>query len=228
MSKPQLTLYTYFRSSAATRVRTLLSLQGTPYEPVYIHLLKGDQKSDAYMQLNPSAAVPTLKVADGADEWYLTQSAAIMEYLDAVFGAESKCGSLMPRDERGKALVRSIIDVLVCDMQPLANLKTLQKVKAMGADSEVWAKDINEAGLKGGSVRDGADGSARAPAREVLGRQVCVRRQSDARGRRARAADVHVSPVSRAVATAACECREEGGVGRRGSMGMPEVPGGTH
>ncbi|CAK9785947.1 maleylacetoacetate isomerase [Cutaneotrichosporon oleaginosum] len=148
MSKPQLTLYTYFRSSAATRVRTLLSLQGTPYDSVYIHLLNGDQKAAAYVALNPSAAVPTLKVVDGADEWYLTQSAAILEYLDAVYGAGSACGSLMPADEKGKALVRSIIDVLVCDMQPLANLKTLQKVKAMGADSEAWAKEVNEAGLK--------------------------------------------------------------------------------
>ncbi len=197
MSKPELTLYTYFRSSAATRVRTLLSLQGTPYESVYIHLLKGDQKTDDYTKLNPSAAVPTLKVVEGGDEWYLTQSAAIMEYLDATFGADAKCGSLMPTSEKGKALVRSIIDVLVCDMQPLANLKTLQKVKAMGADSEVWAKEVNEAGLKGQSASCGhADNSARRPAQEVLGRQVRVRRQLDARGRCSRAADVHVSPVS--------------------------------
>lgn len=147
--KPQLTLYTYFRSSAAARVRTLLSAQGTPYESVYIHLLKGDQKTDEYLAMNPSAAVPTLKVVDGSGEWHLTQSAAIMEYLDAVFGQGSKCGSLMPADERGKALVRSIIDVLVCDMQPLANLKTLVKVKGLGGDSEAWAKDVNATGLKG-------------------------------------------------------------------------------
>ncbi|BEJ03689.1 hypothetical protein CcaverHIS641_0108640 [Cutaneotrichosporon cavernicola] len=145
---PTLTLYTYFRSSAATRVRTLLSLQGTPYESEYIHLLKGDQRSASYTSLNPSGAVPTLKVSENGEEWYLTQSAAIMEYLDAVFGPSSKCGSLMPASEKGKALVRSIIDVLVCDMQPLANLKTLQRVKGMGGDSEVWAKEVNEAGLQ--------------------------------------------------------------------------------
>lgn len=150
--QPKLTLYTYFRSSAATRVRTLLSAQGTPYEPVYIHLVKGEQKSAEYTSINPSAAVPTLKVQDESGEWYLTQSAAIMEYLDATFGAASKCGSLMPKDEKGKAIVRSIIDVLVCDMQPLGNLKTLQKVKALGGESEVWAKEANEAGLKSESA----------------------------------------------------------------------------
>lgn len=150
--KPQLTLYTYFRSSAAARVRTLLSAQGTPHEQVYIHLLKNDQKAPEYTALNPSAAVPTLKVVDASGEWYLTQSAAILEYLDAVYGEGSQCGSLMPSDERGKALVRSIIDVLVCDMQPLANLKTLVKLKSIGGDSEAWAKDVNEAGLKGKSL----------------------------------------------------------------------------
>ncbi|GMK54830.1 hypothetical protein CspeluHIS016_0114160 [Cutaneotrichosporon spelunceum] len=148
MSKPELTLYTYFRSSAATRVRTLLSLQSTPYAPEYINLLHGDQKSASYAALNPSAAVPALKVKDADGEWHLTQSAAILEYLDAVFGPDSKCGSLMPKDERGKALVRSIIDALVCDMQPLANLKTLQRVKAIGGDSEVWAKEVNETAIQ--------------------------------------------------------------------------------
>ncbi|BEJ11420.1 hypothetical protein CspHIS471_0108420 [Cutaneotrichosporon sp. HIS471] len=68
---PTLTLYTYFRSSAATRVRTLLSLQGTPYESEYIHLLKGDQRSASYTSLNPSGAVPTLKVSENALEGLL-------------------------------------------------------------------------------------------------------------------------------------------------------------
>ncbi|WOO78095.1 Maleylacetoacetate isomerase [Vanrija pseudolonga] len=148
--QPKLTLYTYFRSSAATRVRTVLALHGVPHEQVFIHLLKGEQRTPAYLQHNPSAAVPALHVTDGSGGWDLTQSAAIMEYVDEVFGAASPRGSLMPKDARGRALVRSIVDILVCDMQPLANLKVLTRVKALAGDEAAmpWAKEWCEAGMK--------------------------------------------------------------------------------
>ncbi|TXT13242.1 hypothetical protein VHUM_00609 [Vanrija humicola] len=150
MTAPKLTLYTYFRSSAATRVRTVLALHGVPHEQVFVHLLKGEQRTPEYLEHNPSGAVPALHVVDDSGEWDLTQSAAIIEYVDEVFGGASPRGSLMPSDARGRALVRSIVDILVCDMQPLANLKVLTKVKALAGDEAAvpWANGWCEAGMK--------------------------------------------------------------------------------
>ncbi|KAL1408017.1 hypothetical protein Q8F55_004814 [Vanrija albida] len=147
--QPQLTLYTYFRSSAATRVRTVLALHGVDYDSVPIHLLKGEQRAPEYLAHNPSGAVPALAVRDASGAWDLTQSAAIIEYVDEVFGPSSARGSLLPADARGRALVRSIVDILVCDMQPLANLKVLTKVKAIAGDEAAmpWAREWCEAGM---------------------------------------------------------------------------------
>lgn len=200
--KPKLTLYTYFRSSAATRVRTVLALHSVPHEQVYIHLLKGEQKTPEYLAHNPSAAVPALHVSDSSGEWDLTQSAAIMEYVDEVFGGTSARGSLMPTDAKGRALVRSIVDVLVCDMQPLANLKVLTRVKALAGDEAAmpWAKEWCEGGMKGGSglrMREARLTSSARGHTEQDGRKIRVRRRPHAGRRSARAADELLYPVGR-------------------------------
>lgn len=88
-------LYTYFRSSAAFRVRCALNLKGLAYEPEVVWLLTEEQKSDAYAALNPQQLVPTL-IDDGH---VLNQSMAIIEYLD-----ETKPGpKLLPADPLGRA-----------------------------------------------------------------------------------------------------------------------------
>ncbi len=74
-------LYTYFRSSAAWRVRTALALKGLPWTPVSVHLLKdgGQQLRPEYRTRNPTALVPTLETDDGT---LILQSLAIIEWLD--------------------------------------------------------------------------------------------------------------------------------------------------
>ena len=116
-------LYTYFRSSAAYRVRIALNLKGLPYEAVPVHLLKdgGQQLQDTYRDLNPSALLPAL-VDQGAT---LTQSLAIIEYLEEVH----PLAPLLPRDALSRARVRALAQMVACDTHPINNLRVLKYLK---------------------------------------------------------------------------------------------------
>ena len=111
-------LYTYFRSSAAFRVRIALNLKGLEYEPRFVNLLKDEQRADGYREVNPQGLVPTLE--DGADT--LTQSIAIIEYLDERYPDPP----LLPHDPAGRARVRSLALAIACDIHPLNNTRVVQ------------------------------------------------------------------------------------------------------
>lgn len=113
-------LYTYFRSSAAYRVRIALNLKGLDYDAVPVHLVKegGQQKKPEYLALNPQGLVPALEV----DGQVLTQSLAIMEYLDETHPNPP----LLPADALGRAKVRAIAQAIACDIHPVNNLRVLQ------------------------------------------------------------------------------------------------------
>jgi maleylacetoacetate isomerase len=114
-------LYTYFRSSAAFRVRIALNLKGLAYDPVVIHLAKGEHRKPEYAKAYPQALLPTL-VDDGAA---LSQSLAIIEYLDE----KHPRPPLLPKDAIGRARVRSLSLLVACEIHPLNNLRTLQYLK---------------------------------------------------------------------------------------------------
>ena len=118
-----LTLYSYWRSSAAYRVRIGLNLKGLAYETRPVHLVRdgGEQHADDYRALNPQALVPML--VDG--ERRITQSLAILEYLGETFPKPA----LLPADTRGRARVRSLAMLVACDIHPLNNLRVLQYLK---------------------------------------------------------------------------------------------------
>jgi maleylacetoacetate isomerase len=120
-------LYTYFRSSAAYRVRIALNLKGLKYEAVPVHLLRagGEQLQEDYRKINPSALVPTLQDERGT----LSQSMAILEYLE-----ETHPGvPLLPADPLGRARVRELCQIVACDIHPLNNLRVLRYlVKTLG------------------------------------------------------------------------------------------------
>ena len=125
-------LYTYFRSSAAYRVRIALNLKGLDYEAVPVHLLRngGEQLSEAYRAVNPSALLPALD-DDGA---LLSQSLAIIEYLDETRPQQP----LLPADALGRARVRALAQTVACDIHPLANLRVLKYLKGpLGLSEEV-------------------------------------------------------------------------------------------
>ncbi len=112
-------LYDYFRSSAAYRVRIALNLKGLKPERKYIHLRKGEQRSDDYRVVNPQGLVPTLVMDDGTR---LTQSLAIIEYLDEKYPEPA----LLPHDAGERAWARAIALEIACDIHPLNNLRVLQ------------------------------------------------------------------------------------------------------
>ena len=117
-------LYSYFRSSAAYRVRIALNLKGLPYEMVPIHLTKdgGRQHTPEFRAVNPQARVPALELSNGE---VLTQSLAIIEYLDDIHPEPP----LLPADALGRAKSRAIAQMIACDIHPLNNLIALQYLK---------------------------------------------------------------------------------------------------
>lgn len=113
-------LYTYWRSSAAYRVRIGLELKGLAWEARPVHLVRdgGEQHRDAYRALNPQQQVPTL-LHEGH---VLTQSLAILEYLDERFPQVP----LLPADAAGRARVRALAQLVACDIHPINNLRVMQ------------------------------------------------------------------------------------------------------
>ncbi len=121
-------LYTFFRSSAAFRVRIALNLKGLSYEPAFVHLAKGEHRKPEYGALNPQALVPTLE--DGGR--LLTQSLAIVEYLEETHPAPP----LLPKDPFARARARSLALLVACEIHPLNNLRTLTHLKKALGQSE--------------------------------------------------------------------------------------------
>jgi len=122
-------LYTYFRSSAAFRVRIALNLKGLKYEPIFIHLAKGEHRKPDYSGVYPQGLLPTLVDDDGEA---LSQSLAIMEYLDQTHPQPA----LLPNDPAGRARVRSLSLLVACEIHPLNNLRVLQYLKRQLGQNE--------------------------------------------------------------------------------------------
>ena len=124
-------LYTYFRSSAAYRVRIALNLKGLSYQAVPVHLLKGggEQHQEEYRRINPSGLLPAFQ-----DDWItLTQSMAIIEYLEEAHPTVP----LLPQDAPGRARVRELAQIIGCDIHPINNLRVLSYlVKQLGLSEQ--------------------------------------------------------------------------------------------
>ncbi|MDQ3205356.1 MAG: maleylacetoacetate isomerase [Pseudomonadota bacterium] len=116
----QLQLYSYWRSSAAYRVRIGLNLKGLPYETIPVHLVRdgGEQHGAAFREANPQGLVPVLRHGSRV----MRQSLAILEYLDETWPSPP----LLPMLSRDRVRVRGLAHTVACDIHPLNNLRVLQ------------------------------------------------------------------------------------------------------
>jgi maleylacetoacetate isomerase len=130
--QPRFDLYVYWRTSAGYRVRVALNLKGLTATERFINLDAGDQRSEAFLAINPLGGVPAL-VVDGGP--VLTQSLAILEYLDEIAPAPP----LLPQDPIGRARVRSICSMLAADTHPFITPRVRKYLTAQaGFDPVQW------------------------------------------------------------------------------------------
>ena len=133
-------LYGYWRSSAAYRVRIALNLKQLSAEHISVHLVNngGEQHSASFHQLNPQHLVPAFVDSGEQGELTLSQSLAIIEYLEDKYPDHH----LLPRNIEDRAIVRSMAQAIACEIHPLDNLRVLQYlVNEMGvseADKMRW------------------------------------------------------------------------------------------
>lgn len=128
-------LYTFWRSSAAYRLRIALNLKGLEYEPALVHFRKegGQHRKPEFLEKNPQGLLPVWE----EDGWYLNQSLAIIEYLDETHPETS----LLPSDVKKRAEARAAAQVIACDIHPLNNLRVLGYLKATLGHAQ---DDVNE------------------------------------------------------------------------------------
>lgn len=116
-------LYGYWRSSASYRVRIALALKGVEVEHIPVNLREGEQGEDKYLSLNPQGYLPTLVLEDGT---HLTQSFAIMDYLDATYPEPR----FMPREAILRAKILSASLTVAADIHPIQNLSVLKYLRS--------------------------------------------------------------------------------------------------
>lgn len=118
-----MTLYDYYRSSACYRVRIALNLKEIDYDKIPVDLVKngGEHLLEQYRAVNPQGLVPVLQV----DNLFISQSMSIIEYIEEQYPQPA----LLPASLTARAYVRSIANVVSCDMHPLNNLRVLKYLK---------------------------------------------------------------------------------------------------
>ncbi|WP_185804989.1 maleylacetoacetate isomerase [Pontivivens nitratireducens] len=116
-------LYSYWRSTTSYRVRAALNLKRLAYETIPVDLVAGDQNAPEYAALNAGKGVPTLVLDDGA---VLTQSLAIIEYIDATWPQPQ----LIPREPMARARVMAIAHAVALDIHPVNNLRIIGQLKS--------------------------------------------------------------------------------------------------
>lgn len=160
-----ISLYSYFRSSCAWRVRIALALKGLSFELFPVHLVRdgGEQHRPEFHKQNPLEQVPVLEVNLGSTLFRLTQSMAILEYLEELYPNPA----LLPEGAEQRARVRQLSEVINSGIQPLQNLRLQQELRSHGVDPTPLVQGFIQRGLE--ALEHIARGSA---SRYMVGNQV--------------------------------------------------------
>lgn len=142
---PHFRLHTYFRSSCSGRLRIALHYKSLPFEQIPIHLLKGEQSTPEFKALNPSGTVPLLTRLDADTEFAIGQSVAALEYLEEALPDRPR---LLPEDPVSRAKVRTLVNIIACDTQPVTNSHILGAVQKIGYDRMKWGEEYTVKGLE--------------------------------------------------------------------------------
>jgi maleylpyruvate isomerase len=139
-------LYGYWRSSASWRVRIALEYKRIAYTYQPVHLVRdgGEQHSEAYRQCNPMEQVPTLELYSEGEVRRLSQSLAIIEYLEQV----APTPPLYPHDPYHRARARQLAELVNSGIQPLQNTGVVQELKRLGVDELAWCVKFVDKGLR--------------------------------------------------------------------------------
>jgi maleylacetoacetate isomerase len=158
MRRRDMILYGHALSSASYRVRIALALKGLTATPVLLDLRAGEQRLEGFLQINTQGFVPALALEGGA---VLTQSVAIIEYLDEIHPHPP----LLPQAPLARARVRALTQAIICDVHPLNNLRVLRYLENDlhhdKATRDTWYRHWVQLGfeaLERWLVRDGATG----------------------------------------------------------------------
>lgn len=164
-------LLTYFRSSAAYRVRIALNLKGIKHELIPVNLLKGEHLGAEYTALQPQGLVPCMQLDNGE---VLTQSGAILAYLEDQYSEYP----LMPDDLMAAVKVRSLVDIIACDIHPVNNLRVLKYLSNELAIEEEqkqqWYRHWVEQGFRAIEFQLAPDDAPTNQARYALGESITM------------------------------------------------------
>lgn len=149
------TLYSYFRSSCAGRVRIAAHVKGIPLEYKYLDLYKGkgDHDNEEYALVNPSKSVPTLIVQDsttGKEIIRIGQSVAILEFFEELYTGDSTTNQLLPglKSPIERAKVRQLVNIISNDIQPVTNLRVLVLIRQNNIKPEDWQIEFMTKGFR--------------------------------------------------------------------------------
>ena len=142
-------LYTFFRNSAAFRVRIALNLKRLSHESIPKVFARNEHRTAEYLALNPQGLIPALAV----DDTVLSQSVAIIEYLNERHPAPP----FLPADPLARAHVRSMTLAIACDIHPLNNLRVLNYLRQNFAQDDTgvnnWYRHWVGTGFQGLEVQ---------------------------------------------------------------------------
>lgn len=183
-------LYTYFRSSCAARLRIALNLKGLAYTPRFVNLLKGEQFTDEHRRLNPTGTVPVLIAhyqststststsEPQEQEFTIGQSLAAMEFLEEGCTQGEGGRALLPplTDPQARARVRTICELIACDIQPVTNQRVQKRVKALEADPTAWSYSVAAGGFEAleAVLRDTVGASGFCVGEQITMADVCL------------------------------------------------------